>query len=283
MENEGVMTELRDRFWLWGQDAGCYHRSNHNQWKLPGSSRMTPAEGAFYLGIPNIMIVRFENVPAPADFRQYALPLRPLKRVVWSIIGDSGSTENDREPDLEPVLELAGAFPNVTGAIMDDFFRNDPARPGRYTPEQVAGFRARLHAAPRPLDLSVVLYAHNLELPVRDHLAVADAITFWTWSARDLKALERNFRRMEELAPRPRKLLGLYMWDFGGCAPMPMDAMEFQCRKGLEWLRAGRVDGLVFLANCIADLDLEPVEYARRLIGEVGEEPLPKTPRKENR
>ena len=267
---------VRDRLWLWGQEAGCYHRHANNCWKIPGSSRMTPAEGAFYMGIPNIMIVRFANQPAP-PFRQYILPLRPLKRVVWSIVGDGGSTENDRAPDLDAVISLAGEFPNVTGAIMDDFFRKDPARPGRYTPEQVAGFRARLHAAPRPLDLSAVLYAHDLDLPVRDHLEAIDTVAFWTWKADDLRHLERNFSRMEALAPRKRKLLGLYMWDFGGCAPMPMDAMKHQCQTGLEWLRTGRADGLIFLANCVADLDLEAVEYARRLIAEVGDEPLGKS------
>ncbi len=64
------------------------------------------------------------------------------------------------------------------------------------------------------------------------------------------------------------------MWDFGACAPIPMSAMKHQCHLGLEWLRAGRIEGMVFLANCIADLDLEAVEYARKWIAEIGDEPL---------
>lgn len=263
----------RDAFWLWGQEAGCFHRHRDNVWRLPGMSRMTPAEAAFHLGIPNVMIVRFDNRPAP-PFRQYALPLRPLKRIVWSIVGDASSSDNDRQSDLNEVIALAEDFPNLTGAIMDDFFRKDPNAPGRYTPEQTDGFRRTLRAATRPLDLYVVVYTHDLDMPIQAHLDTVDAITFWTWHAKDLDALDSNFRRLEEIAPEKRKLLGLYMWDFGACAPMPAAAMERQCRLGLQWLRAGRVEGLIFLANCVADLELDAVEYARRFIVENGDKPL---------
>jgi len=272
----------RDAFWIWGHEAGWLHRHGNNAWRLPGLSRMTPAEGAYYLGVPNIMVVRVGNQPAP-PFRQYALPLRPLKRIVWSIVGDSSSGENDRQPDLMEVIALSEDFPNLTGAIMDDFFRKDPSAPGRYTPEQTEGFRQQLHAARHPLDLYVVLYTHDLGFPVQAHLDSVDAITFWTWNAEELNALESNFCRLEEIAPEKRKLLGLYMWDFGACAPMPADAMEHQCRLGLHWLRAGRVDGLIFLANGVADLELEAVEYVRRFIAEVGDEPLMRQAPRESR
>lgn len=265
---------IRDALWIWGQETGCFHRHANNVWKLPGMSRMTPAEGAYYMGIPNIMVVRFGNQPAP-PFRQYAIPLRPLKRIVWSIIGDSSSADNDRQPDLQEIIALSEDFPNLTGGIMDDFFRKDPMAPGRFTAEQVEGFRRQLHSARRPLELYIVVYSHDLELPIRKHLDAVDVITFWTWYAKDLDALESHFCRLEEVSPQKRKLLGLYMWDFGACAPMPMAAMEYQCRLGLEWLRTGRVEGLVFLASCIADLELDTVEYARRLIDQVGAEPLP--------
>lgn len=268
-----VTGTIRDALWIWGQEAGCFHRNRNNCWNLPGMSRMTPAEGAFYMGVPNIMMVRFANQPMP-PFRPHSIPLRPLKRIVWSIIGDSASTDNDRQPDLQEVITLAEDFPNLTGAIMDDFFRNDPAAPARFTAEQVEGFRRQLHSAGRPLDLYVVVYSRNLALPIRKYLDSVDVITFWTWQAKELEALESNFRRLEELSPQKRKVLGLYMWDFGAGAPMPLAAMEYQCRLGLEWLRKGRAEGLIFLASCIADLELDAVEYARRLIAQVGDEPL---------
>jgi hypothetical protein len=266
---------LRDRFWLWGHEAGCYHRHANNAWHIPGaSSLVTPAEAASSLGIPNVMMVRFGNQPQP-PFRQHALPLLPLQRFIWSIVGDSGSTDNDRQPDIAAVLALLPEFPNLTGAIMDDFFRRDAQCPGRYTVEQIAAFRRQLRSGPRPLDLYVVTYVQDLDFPIQAHLEAVDAITFWTWQAAQLHDLEANFSRLEAIAPMKRKLLGIYMWDFGTGAPVPMDAMQHQCRLGIEWLRRGRVEGLVFLASCIADCDIEAVAYVRRLIAQVGDEALP--------
>ena len=50
---------------------------------------------------------------------------------------------------------------------------------------------------------------------------------------------------------------------------MPIALMEKQCQLGLQWLRSGRIDGMIFLASCICDLTLETVEYTKRWIHEV--------------
>ena len=42
------METVRDRLWVWGHEAGSHNAG----WNLPTPSRMTPAEGAFYLGVP---------------------------------------------------------------------------------------------------------------------------------------------------------------------------------------------------------------------------------------
>ena len=43
---------VRDAFWIFTCAAG----SDNERWGLPGPSRMTPAEGAFYLGVPNLIM-----------------------------------------------------------------------------------------------------------------------------------------------------------------------------------------------------------------------------------
>ena len=77
----------RDKLWLWGHDAGAHNEG----WGLPRPSRITPSEAAVYLGIPNLIMVRYQGRP-PLPFDQYALPFRALKRVVWSVVGASGET-----------------------------------------------------------------------------------------------------------------------------------------------------------------------------------------------
>jgi hypothetical protein len=264
------MSSVREHLWLWGHLAG----GQNGQFGIPGVSRITPSEAAHYMGIPNLIMVTLGGQPEP-PLAPHAIPMRSLARVVWSIIGNLSSTRHDEHTDLEEVIALATEFPNVTGAMMDDFFHqpDDRGAIARYGLADVARFRERLHGAARPLELFVVLYARDLGLPVAEYLSQADVTTFWTWESRHLEALEANFERFEALAPRARKMLGCYMWDYGGRQPMPLDRMIYQCQTALRWLREGRIEGIIFLASCICDLGLETVEWTRRWIAEVGDQP----------
>ena len=60
------------------------------------------------------------------------------------------------------------------------------------------------------------------------------------------------------------------MWDYGQKRPMSVSDMEMQCELGLEWLQQGRIDGMIFLASCICDLDIEAVEWTKNWIAKVG-------------
>jgi hypothetical protein len=50
---------------------------------------------------------------------------------------------------------------------------------------------------------------------------------------------------------------------------MPLDVMQEQCETGLEWLNANRIEGMIFLASCICDLELDAVEWTRTWIAKV--------------
>ncbi len=50
--------------------------------------------------------------------------------------------------------------------------------------------------------------------------------------------------------------------------------MKHQCELSLQWLKQRRIEGLIFLASCICDLELEAVEWTRRWIAEVGDQPI---------
>jgi len=135
--------------------------------------------------------------------------------------------------------------------------------------------RARLDAAARHPDLWVVLYTGEFGLPaVRPHLDLCDVVTMWTWVADDLAALEQNLTRCDEVIGDKRKVLGLYMWDYGAKRPIPLPVMEAQCEAGLRWLREGRIEGMIFLASCICDVGLEAVEWTREWIAANGSEAL---------
>ncbi len=261
---ESEKQTLRDRFWIWTHAEGSYKL----EYGLPRTSRMTPVEGAVYLDVHNLLFIRYSGKPE-MPFDQYAVAFRPMKRVVWSLVG-AGGQSNDKERDH--VLDLAGRFPNIVGFVMDDFFKNDGT--GSLSVEQLKDLRGRLVIGGKRRDLYVVLYKHQLDMPVQAHLEFCDKITFWTWEAKDLVELESSFDRLEKLAPKHGKLLGCYLWDFGTGKPMPLDLMKKQCELGRKWLEQGRIEGMIFLASNVCDLELETVEWTREWIGEVGQEIL---------
>ena len=255
---------VRDRLWIWTHVAG----SHNGEWNLPRPSRMTPAEGAFYLGVPNLLLIRYHDQPA-MPFDPYAISFRPLKRVVWSLTGAGGATSDE---ERKHVFDLARRFPNIVGFVMDDFFRNDGQ--GALAPEQLRELRDQLTIDSVKRDLYVVLYQHQLELPVQSHLDYCDKITFWTWEAGGLETLESSLDRLEQIAPKQGKLLGCYLWDYGNHAPMPLELMKKQCTLGRKWLHEGRIEGMILLASNVCDIGLETVEFTREWIAALGDEPV---------
>ncbi|MBN1917391.1 MAG: hypothetical protein JW889_05740 [Verrucomicrobia bacterium] len=263
------MTSVRDRFWIWGHEAGSH---TTEEWGVPEPSRITPVEGAFYMGVPNVILVRYGGKPEP-PYHQCAVPYRALRSVVWSIVGAGGKTD---AADRAHVLDLARELPNMSGVMMDDFFHDKPGEKGfgMLSLDEVRALRRQLVLPDRQLDLWAVIYDRQLTLPLGEHLSLCDKVTQWFWRAAELEHLEQTFDQLEALAPQPAKLLGCYMFDYGERRPMPLDLLEYECETGLKWLREGRIEGMIFLATCICDLDLEAVEWTRRWIAKVGGEKL---------
>jgi hypothetical protein len=227
---------VRDRFWLWGHAAG----SHNGEYGLPGASPITPVEAAWYMASPNIIQVRYKGKPE-APFDQFAIPFRSLREVVWSVVGAGGATDAD---EREMVLRMAAQNPNFTGVDMDDFFTGK--KEGNFaalTTLELEQLQKRLKGGSKKLDLWVTLYTHQLDDPIVDHLRYCDVVTLWTWKAADLAQMETDFERAEKKAPASRKVLGCYMWDYGTHQPMPVAAMEHQCKEACSGSRRAALRG----------------------------------------
>jgi hypothetical protein len=260
-----------DRLWIFTCAA------NSDFIHLGRRSVMTPAEGAFVLGVPNIIVVQSSAQEAPhgrlePPLAQYLVALRPLKRVVWSVVGSGGfqSPEETRE-----VLEMARTTPNFAGIMLDDFFTGaKEGKRAQLTVEELAEIRRQLRTSGRTVDIFMTLYAHQLDLPTRDYLQLADVITLWTSDPTELGHLETNLKLAETVAPKTRKMLGCYLVDYGRKEGTPVSWMQRQCETGLRWLRERRIEGIIFLGNTTMDLGFASVEWTREWIQEVGKSPL---------
>jgi hypothetical protein len=262
---------IRDRLWIFC----CAANSDFPH--IGRRSVMTPAEGAFFLGVPNIIMVQSSAQEAPygrlqPPFAQHHVALRPLKRVVWSVVGSGGFNSPE---ETDEVLALPRTTPNFAGVMLDDFFtgRADGAR-AKLTVDELKSIRQRLKQTNPKLDILATLYVKHFGLPLQDYLALIDVLTLWNGDSADLANLESHFAKIEQVAPKARKMLGCYIVDYRRKAGVPVDLMRHQCETGLRWLRQGRIEGIVFLGNTTMDLGFESADWTRQWIAKVGGESL---------
>ena len=258
---------VRDRLWIFTVVEGGNNKKSpaspngNTQHYIddfaPGGSRMTPAEGAFWLGVPNLLFIRSNNLPAvPADqvnrrktsYQQYATSFQPLDRVVWSTVGAGGEGGMG---ELPATLSLAREFPNIRGIFLDDFVR------------------------PIPRKKATDAHIGRPAMPLADFLGEFDVLTLWTWDSAEIPELEANHLALEKIAPKKARIaLGLYLWDFQNKKPVSMELMKHQCDLGLKWLKEGRISDMIFLANTMLDVGMPSADFSRQWIKEHGGEKL---------
>ncbi len=272
--------KVRDKLWLF---ASCAHDDDPSLGKGPHhdrylkKSRITPAEGCFMLDIPNIIMVGSsggEPVPFSYDAYGYQESFCRLDKVMWSVTGSGGFRSGNEEAFI---CKLAEKYPNVTGAFADDLFFNDDMATAA-DDEVRAAINAKkeknkailesvtttLAKACRPMELWATLYISNLETEVwKSNPAFWEHFTglsLWTWEYKDLPKLKENFEKVKECFPDKKLYLGVYIYDYTSGEPVPDDMMELQCEFGLEKLKAGEIEGIIFLTNCTMGIGL-PSEY----------------------
>ena len=133
---------VRDRIWIWGHPARVHNDSFLAN--LSRKSTIEPVAAAEYMGIRNMLFVRYEGEPAP-PFDSYYTPFRKLDRVLWSLVGASGATSAD---EREQVYQLAEKNENIAGFILDDFFHSNVTGPGadpETEPDNLPPFEALAH------------------------------------------------------------------------------------------------------------------------------------------
>jgi|APGre2960657423_1045063.scaffolds.fasta_scaffold02578_2 hypothetical protein len=304
---------VRDRLWLFGVPADgprlFYEGAGYR-----GGSRITPAEGAHWLGVPNLMFITqpWNQPPAMAREKawktvttkeQYAISFQSLKRVQWAAVGSGGLGGLAEVPDI---VTLAKDYPNITSIYLDDFVtrpytkRADGTTVGTpaMTEAQLKSMRTQLGKVGRPMEVWTTIYTHEFdrkhrdfkdcEPPLADQMKHFDVVVLWTAKSADLRDLEKNLALLEAIKPKNCRIaLGIYLWGYWDKdpakaddksyvmgRPVPLDLMEHQCGLGLKWLKEGRVSDLVILGLAGIDQGIPSAKWMRDWIKKHGDQSL---------
>ena len=264
------MAIARDKFWMFGV------RPHQDDVLIRKRSRITPAEAALMMDVPNMLMINCEGEPVPYSEAAYgyAESFVRMKKVLWGATGSGGFRVGNEE---QFICTLAEKYPNIGGAFLDDLFhrfRGDPDSDAKMT-EFLRGIREGLDKGIRPLDMYIVWYTSEIDSLPTSATEYVDGITLWTYNCKELPLLEARFDAFRKKFPDKKIMLGIYMVDFPTGQPLSDEQMEAQCEFGLAQLKSGRLDGMIFEANSVMGVGFSSEKWLREWIDKVKYEEIP--------
>ena len=270
------MSTIREKIWMYGAVCGAYHTPHY---RLPGETNpLDCAAACRKYGISKaVMDVCVKGPEYPFDAESEKLSF--LDELVWTIIPSGGVRRNeDAFFDMEEIIRQIRKYPNVKGIFCDDF---QYYRRTLYSPEKLGVLKETvLNAAPRPVDMWLVVYAADIFTErivphhILDYTHLADTLSFWTWHPFHLKVLRENLEFLRSKVPGKKINLGIYLWDFSAGAPLTGEAMTYQLDMARELLLSGMVSGLTICASCIMGLGIEAENIFARWLEKHGDEEI---------
>ena len=266
---------LQDHLWMWGHDTGVYDGPG-NSYNIPVSENITMADSIALMGIPNVCVIRWGE---PDD--DYLKQFKNVKRLAWVISGNIPHNSYSRLSKF--VYPLFDKLPNLTGVYLDDFFRSGKPdqiktadgtverAPANMSMEELEDLRQHLLKDQKKREMGLVLYSHQLRPAIKPQIAMADFVSYWIWSGKNINKMEADFQLYRKIVPEKRTLLGIYMWNFGESKPLDSDLMKFQLDYALKLYEKKEIEGLIFHCTPLCNKKIEAVEYAAQWIREHAE------------
>ena len=264
--------KVRDKLWLFASRAHdddiWLGKSKENRFTC--WSRITPAEGAAMLDVPNIIMIGSDGDPAPysAEAYGYMESFCRMHNVVWSITGSSGFRAGNEE---KFICDLAKRYPNVSGAFADDLLGSTESVgvSMEEKKQMILDARKVLNSAERPLPMWLTVYTKDVADCDASVYGLFDVLTLWNWNTLEFSHYRESFELLEKRFPEQKKYIGVYLLRYACGEPTPDDYLEQQCEFGLQMLKEGRADGIIFLTNCVMGVGLPSEYWVRKWIDKV--------------
>lgn len=257
------MATLSDKLWVWGHPTNAFE----NKWSITEKSYMSPGEGIKWLGGKNVFYIPTSYVIDPDE--QVGL-LKDMKTVGWSLIPEN----------LDMVIELGKKYPNMKIAICDDFFNVENENNYLlYPPSRIREIADKLHE--NGLELWMVVYSKHFRddmrppVDMREYFKEFDGATFWFWNESEVEFYEERLNDFFAHTEGIRKMIGCYLYNFGDEIPSTVEPTIYQLEKALEYMKQGKLEGLIMHTNCVLDIGHKVPVIAKEWLAEHLDDELP--------
>ena len=187
----------------------------------------------------------------------------PDGRIGWGI-GHDKSLPTVLE-QAAAVSRLARQFPNVAGALFDDFI--GAVDGGGYSHADCVSIRDALKRDDPTLQLYTTTYTHEVAAGRwEQYVSLVDGVFMWVWESENLVHLDTHVTQCRELMGDKPVIMGCYLRDYPADMPVPMDRLRSQWERLPGYLQAGLVDGYCLLGTYLIDHQPEQAEWVRDFI-----------------
>jgi hypothetical protein len=235
--------QLAKHIWLWGGPT--------KQWGGT-MEKDCVVRGADYFGARNVMYVYGPHTD------EWLEPLKKYDRVFCHLGNNCRNPEDKRDDIVEEARELsriALRYPNIAGAIVDDFIQ--PKKP--VSPEKIREMHEALNEHRKDLLLAGVFYTHMDNTVVRPLLPFLDVVTLWVWASTDLPKLDDLMRQAKKDFPGKTMYMGVFINDYGvtadtgggsqGTSATSVEMLELQLDRIRGYIADDQLQGAIILGD----------------------------------
>lgn len=226
----------KDEVWVWGGPTPYW-----------GGSMADDAlvRGADFYQAQNVVYVY-----GPTSDKMLSLHSKYQKMLcqVNSNCRTPGALANSEEENAELLSRLSLQYPNIVGAMCDDFCTSFHYA---LLPERFEKIYRGVKKHNDALKVYGVIYVHELgRIHFRLVQEFIDVVNLWHWHKEEILNIEENLEKCEENFPGKPIILGIFLHEYGrsdiGTAP---DLLCYQLEKAREFLAQKRIEGVIILGD----------------------------------
>ena len=236
VKEDGLQKLTPDKVWVWGGPTPSWGGSMADD---------TLVRGADFFHAENVVYV---YGPTSDSMLRLHSKYKKMLCQVNANCRTEGALYQTEEENAELLSELSLKYPNIVGAMCDDYCTgtNQILLPDRY--EKI--YRGVKKHNPKLLVYGVV---YEWELLARDFQLIQpyiDVVNFWLWNKDSILDIDEHLERCRENFPGKPIVLGIFLHDYGRAdvGNLP-ELLIRELQKAREFLTRGWIEGIVLLGD----------------------------------